>query len=206
VTLPSIQHLRLSNVPWEYYESTLAIIGNGATRVTYLCGEIEIMSPLLSHESWGWQIDRLLNLMALEQRVELEGLGSTTFRDKAKEAGLEPDKCYYVRNAAAAQKLEDAWNARTDPPPDLAIEIDITRRSIEREPIYATLKVQELWRFNGKTITIRHLGSDGLYQTRTQSEVFAFLPMDRFVEFVLKLGSGSQLTVLTEFRDWVRSL
>lgn len=206
VDFTSVQHLTLSNVSWAFYEHLLAEIGNGATRVTYLNGEVEIMSPLPKHETWGWRINQLLILLAAERDFELEGLGSTTFRDVAKQMGLEPDECYYVNNIDAVKNLDKAWDPATDPPPDLAIEIDITRRSIEREPIYAALRVRELWRFNGRRLTARALQATGDYQTRDRSEVFPFLPLDPFFGYLLRFASEPQRTVLREFREWVRTL
>lgn len=202
----SVQHLTLSNVSWDFYEHLLAEIGNGATRVTYLNGDIEIMSPLPKHERWGLRLARLIELMALEREIPLEGLGSTTFRDAAKQLGLEPDECYYVNNIEAVNQMEGAWDPTTDPPPDLAIEIDVTRRSIEREPIYAGLRVRELWRFDGKGITVRLLDNTGVYRTAERSAIFPFLPMDSLCQYVQRLASEAQLPVLKDFRQWVRTL
>ena len=41
-----------------------------------------------------------------------------------------------------------------DPPPDLAIEIDMTSPSIPRLPIYCALGIPEVWRFDGETMVL----------------------------------------------------
>jgi Uma2 family endonuclease len=206
IDFTSVQHLTLSNVSWDFYEHLLAEIGDGATRVTYLNGDIEIMSPLPKHATWGFRLARVIELMALEREISLEGLGSTTFRDKAQQLGLEPDECYYVRDLEAVKQLEEAWNPKTDPPPNLALEIDVTRRSIEREPIYAGLRIAELWRFDGTRLTVRLLDKAGTYRTADRSEIFPFLPMEGLVQYVRRLAKEPQLPVLNEFRQWVRTL
>ena len=92
------------------------------------------------------------------------------------------------------------------PVPDLAVEIDITRRSIVRQPIYAKLGVREIWRFDGRRLAVLLLKRGGTYTVSRFSRVFPFLPMDRFEAFVLRMASEDQMTVQLEFQDWVRTL
>jgi hypothetical protein len=92
------------------------------------------------------------------------------------------------------------------PAPDLAIEIDISHRSVEREPIYAGLGVKELWRFAGDRLDIFHLASSGKYVSSAASLAFPFLPMTGFTQFVLRRTEKDQLKVLREFQQWVRQL
>jgi Uma2 family endonuclease len=206
IPLSEQQHIVLDDVSWEFYERTLREIGNRAVRVTYDDGSMEIMSPLPKHERCGGWIGRLIELMCLERDIHVESLGSTTFRSALKKKGLEPDECFYVEHAAQAREMEDEFDATIHPPPDLAIEIDITHRSIPRDPIYAALGVKELWRFEAKGLKILHLSATGKYVVRERSIAFPFLPMQDFSRFVLRMRDKDQLKVLREFRQWVRSL
>ena len=43
---------------------------------------------------------------------------------------------------------------KRDPPPDLAVEIDITRHPLDRPSIDEALGVGELWRYNGKRFAL----------------------------------------------------
>ena len=71
---------------------------------------------------------------------------STTLRRRRKQRGLEPDDCYWIAHASD-MRGKTAFNSRTDPPPDLAIEVDITHSSLDRMAIYAKLRVPEVkWR------------------------------------------------------------
>jgi Uma2 family endonuclease len=203
--LDDTQHLVLDGVSWEAYEDLLREIGNDAIRVTYDEGAIEIMSPLPKHEKWGARIARLIELMGFERDIEIEPLGSTTFRKRSRNKGLEPDKCFYIANAMAARELEEEFDPTIHPPPDLAVEVDVTSRSLPREPIYAALGVAELWRFRRNKLTVRHLKGES-YVDATASISFPFLPMDKFEEYVLRLAKEPINRVLHEFAAWVRSL
>ena len=41
-----------------------------------------------------------------------------------------------------------------DPPPDLVIEVDITRSSLDKLSIYAALRVPEVWRYTDGEVEI----------------------------------------------------
>lgn len=163
------------------------------------------MSPLPKHEKWKARIARLIEMLSFELKIPVEPWGSTTFKREDREQGLEPDECYYIRNLPTMRD-KDELELPQDPPPDLAIEVDITSRSIKREPIYAGIGIPELWRFEGDKLTVLGLRPDGSYEPIVHSKAFPFLPMATFEQFVLRLGTEDQIPVLEEFRDWVRTL
>lgn len=205
ISLAEQQHIVLDDVSWEFYEQLLREIGDRAIRVTYDDGWMEIMSPLPRHEKWKKRIARLIEFLSFELDIPIETLGSTTFKREDRKKGLEPDECYYVQHAAEVRD-KDELDLAVDPPPDLAIEIDITSRSIPRQPIYAALGVPELWRFQGGRLVVLHLRDDGHYQPVASSLAFPFLPMKQFEGFLLRLRDEQQNHVLREFRDWARTL
>ncbi|MEM9267271.1 MAG: Uma2 family endonuclease [Cyanobacteria bacterium P01_F01_bin.13] len=75
------------------------------------------------------------------QDKDWEDFGSTTFR-KLQEAGLEPDTCFYIQNAECMRGCE-RFDPEQDPPPDLAIESDVTSKTTLET--YRLLKVPEVW-------------------------------------------------------------
>jgi len=204
IPLAQQQHLVLSHVGWEFYERVLEEIGNRQIRITYFDGTIEIMSPLLKHELAKCAIGRLIETLTYILDINLLPAGSTTFRRRDKSAGLEPDECYYLKNAAVVRGME-RFDPKKFPPPDLAIEVDITSRSIPRQPIYAALGVPELWRFDGKNLEVTILGKNG-YVRAESSIAFPFLKMDQFSQFVNRLLNEDSVIVLKDFRKWVASL
>jgi len=199
------QHIVLDGVSWDFYERVLEEIGDRAIRVTFDEGSIEIMSPLQEHEWIKKAVARLVELLALERDIELEAYGSSTFRREDKQKGLEPDECYYLQNASRVRGMK-AFDPDVHPPPDLAIEVDLTSRSISRQPIYAALGVPELWRFGPGRVQVLRLSSNGKYEERDTSDAFPFLPIREFISFVQRMESEPQRAVLREFREWVRTL
>jgi Uma2 family endonuclease len=206
VPFTSAQHLVLENVSWAFYEQVLSEAGEDRLRVTFDRGRIEIMSPLPEHEWMKKPTARLIEFMCFERRISLVALGNTTFRDAAKQRGLEPDECYYVANAAAARKIRKRFDPKVHPPPDLAIEADVTSRSIPRQPIYAALGVPELWRLTEDAIECLHLSNRGQYVTADRSLSFPFLPPAEVWPWVLRMQSEDDVVVLREFQAWVRAL
>jgi Uma2 family endonuclease len=199
------QHLVLHDVSWDLYKQLLREIGDRPIRMTFDNGSLEIMSPLPRHEKWGNRIGRMIEILSLELNLPIEPLGSTTFKRKKLGKGLEPDECYYVQHADAVRG-KDRLDLAVDPPPDLAVEVDITSRSIKRQPIYRALGIPELWRFRARRLAVMLLGPDKTYSPSATSAAFPFLPMDKFEAFLLRMEHEEQTAVLREFRDWVRTL
>jgi Uma2 family endonuclease len=203
--LDAAQHLVMDGVSWAYYEQTLAEIGDGSLRVTFDRGRMEIMSPLPEHEQLKKPIARLVELMVLERDIELVGLGSTTFRDSVKAKGLEPDECYYVQNVAAVADITGEFDPAVHVPPDLAIEVEVTRKVVAREPIYAALRVPELWVVSGMGVRCKRLQA-GAYVDADRSSAFPFLAPADLWPWVERLTPGRTVAVLREFQAWVRDL
>jgi Uma2 family endonuclease len=121
ISLVDQQHIVLDYVSWDFYEHLLEEVTDRPIRITYDSGSIEIMAPLGIHEGWKSRIGLLIETMCIERDIEFICKGSITLRQKKKEKGLEPDVCYYVRNADAV-RLKDEIDLSEDPPPDLADE------------------------------------------------------------------------------------
>lgn len=206
VSLDAQQHIVLDDVSWDLYEHMLREVAGRDIRLTYSEGMLEIMSPLPKHEKWSRRIGTLIGILCLELRIPIVALGSTTFRNAAKAKGLEPDECFYISHAEAAAKMEEAFDPAVDPPPDLAVEIDIAQRSISRQPIYASLGVPELWRFDGMTLQVLLLGGNGRYASHNSSAAFPFLPIPEVGQFLRRMRDAVDMPVLVDFQQWVRTL
>lgn len=199
------QHIVLDHVSWEFYERLLEEIGNRPMRVTFDEGSIEIMPPLAEHEFPSRAIGALIQILAVELNIPMSCYGSTTFRREEKQKGLEPDDCFYLANESRVRGMKD-FDPTIHPPPDLVIEVDITRRSIPRPPIYAALGVPEIWRYDAKGISVLRLRDDGQYERVESSVAFPFLPMHGFEKFVKRMESEEQTSVLRAFRDGVKTV
>lgn len=199
------QYLRLSGVDWQTYSRLLYVFAERpAIRLTYDRGELEILSPRLEHDDAGRILGGLVFALTEELALPLKRGGSTTLRRRLKQRGVEADECFWIANAhrmAGRRRL----NLRTDPPPDLAIEVDVTHSSLDRFAIYAALKVPELWRLDGDTLTFHVLGEDGTYTTADRSRAFPQVaPADLFSFLQQARQAGDENVVTRQFREWIR--
>ena len=196
----------LRNVGWSGYEALLQMIGDGHTRVTYDRGDVELMSPSRDHEAFAILIGRLIETVTEELRIPLVALRSTTWRKCLKERGLEADNCYYLTSLPRIRGKRGEIDLTIDPPPDLAIEIEMTRSALDRMGVYAGLGVPEVWRFDGETLTIERLQDDGSYATIERSVELPAISRDEVVHWVQQ---GEEIDDHTEWgcnlREWVRA-
>lgn len=101
-----------------------------------------------------------MQVLSEELGIPLETRGSATWKRRSIRKGTEPDTCFYVANAASVIGKRSIV-LDTDPPPDVAVEIDVTNESLSRFPIYAALGVPEIWRYDGRSACFYELAGDG---------------------------------------------
>ncbi|HSZ56022.1 MAG TPA: Uma2 family endonuclease [Tepidisphaeraceae bacterium] len=194
----------LHDISWRCYEMLLDELAEQHMQINYDAGELELMPPLPLHERWKKLIAFLVAGLAAELKIPLGMLGSTTFRREDIAKGIEPDECFYVQNELRLRgRLE--IDLSVDPPPDLAIEIDITRSSIDRQAIYAGLKIPEVWRFNARRLQFLRLSEDGSYKPCEYSLAFPMLARADLERFLLSWDSVDDITFVEQFREWVRT-
>ncbi len=196
----------MRGVSWGLYRQMLHEIGDGRPRLTYDQGSLEIMSPSGFHESVKIVLARLILFYSDAAGITLEGRGSTTFLREDLQKGLEPDDCYYVANAEKVMGRQE-FDPASDPPPDLAIEVDLSRPKVSRQPIYASLGVPEIWRFDGRVleVLVRVDDANERYVVSDRSLAFPKLPM-REMDAWLQMGlRESQSAAVKSLRAWVNS-
>ena len=121
------------------------------------------MTPLPEHED-NEIIGDLVKVLLEELDSEFRSLGSTTFKNPAMVKGIEPDACFYLQNEAAIRGKK-RLDLTIDPPPDLALEIDVTSRT--HPDIYEALGVPELWRFEEGNLQINVLREGKYVETKS---------------------------------------
>jgi Uma2 family endonuclease len=194
----------LHDISWRFYEQFLAEIGDRPIRLTYDRGSLELMSPSFEHETAGAVLGRLIGVLAEELNLRVKAGKSTTFRREDLERGLEPDECYYTANVPLILGRTEI-DLTHDPPPDLAIEVDITRSSLDRMGIYVALGVPEVWRYDGSTLEVHVLQPGGGYARRERSLSFPQVDPTVLPEFVHRGIHTDDTTLVREFRAWVRA-
>lgn len=196
------QRMLLHDVSWTEFESILDELGDHrASRLAYDNGLLEIAVPLPEHEDAKEIIGDLLKALMEELDIEFRSLGSTTFKQVG-ERGIEPDQCFYIQNEPA-NRGKKRIDLDRDPPPDLALEIDLTSRSYPA--LYAALGVPELWQFERGEMVIKTL-RDGQYVAVAESPNFPGFPLPRVMVEHLQLSQQlGRNKALRAFRQWVRS-
>lgn len=196
------RQLLLKEISWQKYKNIQSELGvHRNTRTSYYRGVLEIMAPLPEHEVGKVIIGDLIKALLEELNIDFWSLGSTTFDKESMEAGVEPDDCFYIDNEAQARGLTRI-NLETDPPPDLAIEIDITSRTKLNN--YEALKVPELSRWNGINLDINIL-VEGKYIKSDKSRIFPNIPViDVIPKYLSMSKTVSRNAAIKAFRTWVR--
>lgn len=202
LSIPLGQRIILTDVTWSKFEDILQELGEKrASRVAYSEDKLEIRMPLPEHEFDKEIIGDMVKILLEELSVDRECYGSTTFKRQDMEAGIEPDNCFYIQNyhlMIGKRRLD----LTVDPPPDLAIEVDVTSQT--QLSAYEALGVPELWQFSQGSLKI-HLLQGGEYVESSLSPTFPNFPIiegvSQFVQMSLTQGSSAALRA---FRKWVR--
>jgi Uma2 family endonuclease len=201
---PGVEHrVVLRGVGWTGYQSLLEMVGDQPIRLTYDRGDVELMSPLPKHERKKCLLGQLVRILAREFHIPVMPMGSTTWSREDMDKGLEADESFYLGDL---ERVRDPDNVDldVDPPPDLAIEIEITLSALDRVGIYGALRVPELWRFNGRTLRVLLRQEDGSYRESPSSGVFPRVPMDEVAQFAAQDGIRDENAHLDQFSAWVR--
>lgn len=205
VTETPIQHTEqrflLSDVSWETYDALCNDPGI-RTRMTYDRGMLEFMSPSQRHENLKTLLGRMVEVMTEELNIPVKSCGSTTYRRAILDKGLEPDECYYVQHELD-MRGKDELDLDVDPPPDVAIEVEVTKSALDRMGIYAALGVPEVWRFDGKTLRLFVLNETSEYEETGRSPTFPQLPPDELVRFLARRTQQDETSLIRSFRQWV---
>jgi len=199
VQLPPEQRRKVS---WETYVRFSDNAGQRHVRITYDRGEMEVMTLSFEHESHKHLLGILVVELAVETNTDIAGYGSATCRREDLDRGLEGDECYWIENEARVRGRKDI-DLEIDPPPDLALEVEISRSALDRMGIYAALRVPEVWRWDGNTLRVFLLSPDRNYEESSRSKAFPFLPLTEFATFLTRTDI-SETQLIRLFRNWVR--
>ena len=150
ITLASGSTVTIPNISWQEFELILQELGEDrSARLVYSKGTLEVMVPLPEHEKPKELISDIVKTLLRATGRRYEPFGSTTFKQEGT-AGVEPDACFYIENY---QRMINRRRLQADdPPPDLAIEIDVTSKTILKA--YEAIGVPEVWVYDSGKLTI----------------------------------------------------
>jgi Uma2 family endonuclease len=163
-------------VSWEEFEAILQELGDRrVTRVAYSQNTLELTVPRPDHEL---PTDLICDIVKAILRIlgqRYQPFGSTTLKQRGL-AGIEPDACFYIQNYE--QIIGKRQLQPNDPPPDLAIETDVTSRTVIEA--YKAIAVPEVWIYVDGGLKI-YLLQAGDYVSSQTSGVFPQLPIVEWI-------------------------
>ena len=197
------QHFLLDQVTWETYEALYhALCDRPALRMNYDGETLELMTVSPIHDYVKRMLGRLVEALTFELNIPIRCGGSMTFRRPDVARGLEPDDCFWISSEHLVRGKRE-FDFTVDPPPDLAIEVEITRSLVDRIAIYAKLQVPELWRFDGQSLRAFRLADQGEYKPNDCSLAFPFLPLQELVAYLRPDEQTDDTTRLRSFVQWL---
>jgi Uma2 family endonuclease len=198
------QLLVLDEVSWHDYEMIgKALRDRPALRLTYDQGRLEIMTTSFWHELSKTRLGKLIETISEELARAYVSGGNMTFKREALKRGFEPDNCYWIEHERQMRGRTD-YDQRRDPPPDLTLEIEVSRRAVNRMAIFAQFRVPEVWRYDGKAIHVHVLTPNDDYTEASASPTFPSIPIGELTQFLHADQDQSILDWLQAVRAWVR--
>jgi Uma2 family endonuclease len=180
------QFVYLHGVGFREYEALLQMRGDRSVpRITYLQGELELMTPSRYHENDKKRFARLLEAWAEETETELEGMGSWTLKSSNEERGAEPDECYTVGRIPESD----------DDRPDLAIEVIWTKGGINKLEVYRKLGVREVWFYERGNLRFFSLRGEQ-YEPLTRSELLPGVDPELFMRCMVEPTQGAAVRAM----------
>jgi Uma2 family endonuclease len=199
------QRFMLRGVSWKMYQELRDIPEMYHVRMTFDGGNLEMMSPSFLHEQFCSLIDLLIYTWAEELEIDLVRCRTMTVRREGLQKGFEPDNCYYLRNGSLVRGKTEL-DFSVDPPPDLAVEVDVSRSSAGKLALYAAFGVPEVWRYDGQRIEVYTLGPEQQYLAGAASFCLSGFPLDEAVRILDRFRAESERALIGSFRELIRTL
>ena len=193
------QRVVIRGLSWDAYLQILdALPQSRGSRLTYDDGMLEITVPLELHEFSGRLIERFIITLIELMGLRVKTMGSTTMNYPDLKKGAEPDNAYYIQNQSLVKGRNVDFSQ--DPPPDLVVEVDITQTDIAKNQFYASLRIPESWRFDGKVWRIYQL-QDRVYIEVEASPTFSQVPKQLLYTFLAE-AKEDEIEAVRSLRSW----
>jgi Uma2 family endonuclease len=193
------------NVTWDEYEALLEQVGeDSGLRLSFDSGVLQAMTLSPEHEKYVRFIERLVSTLSLRLRIRTLSFGSATLKNRQGGKGSEPDACFYVQTAAALG-TRIRLDFETDPPPDIAVEVDVHHDSHSKLTAYAALGVPEIWRYDGRQMTLLRLDREA-YVEAEASQSFPILTGPILTAYLTRMRDEGEFETLLAFDRWLETL
>jgi Uma2 family endonuclease len=195
----------LQGVSYTTYRALRSDLDRAGSRVrlTFDRGTLELMVTSYKHERGGYLLGRLIEAVVAGLRIPIAGAKSMTLTREDLDRGIEPDESYYIANEPRIRFHEEI-DLANDPPPDLAIEIDVSRSSVNKMSIYAAIGVPEFWRMEKDEVQMFRLDPDRKYQPVEASVNIPILTRNDIQGWVNRRALMDQTTWFLAILAWAQ--
>ena len=195
------------DVEWDFYVQIDDQVGPDVF-ATFYKGTLELVTLSILHDATSRVLDNLICVLAEETDTPKRSAGTATLRARPLGVGTQGDETYWFgRNVSAIQPRVEAgglFDFNEDPPPDLAVEVEVTARLGSRIEIYREIGVPEVWRYDG-SLTVLVL-RDGRYEEADRSPTFPQLSSQEIGGFVAQGLRTDETTLIKRFRRRVQEV
>jgi Uma2 family endonuclease len=139
---------------WQDYQKLQRQLGDRTVpRIKYRHNEILLMAPLPEHGK-NASLLALVVITLLDYLNRIYDSFTPITMSLPEISGIEPDYCFYIENWQQVQgKNRIDW--QNDPPPDLAIEVDVTSYTDIND--YLPYRVPEVWLLKNNQLLVYRL-------------------------------------------------
>jgi Uma2 family endonuclease len=204
-SIVSETRIAIEGVSYEFYKQFCDEVGEQPIRLSYNDGCLEIMVTKSSHEFFKKMLAKLVEATVFELNIPVRSGGAMTFQRDDLKKGFEPDECWWLAHESIVRKTTD-FDFQKDPPPDLAIEVEVSHSLAGRIHILAAIKIPEVWRYDGRTLRFCILDAEGQYVDAECSKSFPFLRPELLQAYLALPDEEDETTRLRKYVNWLRSL
>ncbi len=178
------------------YEQLLTQFGDRPIpRIRFRDNHILLMSPLPEHSNQVDILSDLIKILLRHNNIDWHSFTPLTLKLEG-QSGIEPDACFYIQNyqqILGKQRL----NLSIDPPPDLAIEIDVT--SFTRIEDYIPLAIPEVWIYKKGELKVYQFENNSYLATDT-SQIFPDFSVKEIIpQYINRAWEVGSSVALREF-------
>lgn len=203
VGLEPVQRFVVHAVEWSDYQHILQAFRERHFRITYDQGTLELMTKSIMHGHLSRLVFQMIVVLTDEMGVRRHSVADLTCDREDLERGAEPDEGFYLGDEPRVRNWDEI-DLSVDPPPDLVVEVEISRSTGRRLGIYAALGVPEVWRCAPGSAIILVRGEDGQYVEADRSLHFPVVGSADLGRFLQESSQPDENALMQSFRDWVR--
>jgi Uma2 family endonuclease len=200
------QRFVMERVSWDaYVKINEALDDQPGLRMIYCDGRLVFAGKSRRHEWLSECLGHLVLGIAAQLGIPCEPAGEATYRLREREAGLEGDRTFHLGANAVRMRGGKNYDFSTDPPPDLAIEVEVSHPADDAMKAWGRAGVPEVWRFEAETSTCSFWNrrEDGSYEKTALSASLPQLNSDDVVALIRQAQAVGMAPWLAQLSDWV---